>query len=65
MRINDFKNILNNGYTDNLLKMRNNDKIRKLFAEVICIICQSKKNIHLTTLKYIKMTLMLLNYLIN
>jgi hypothetical protein len=43
MRINDFKNILNNGYTDNLLKMRNNNKIRKLFAEVICVICLSKK----------------------
>ena len=43
MRINDFKSILNNGYTDNLLKMRNNDKIRKLFAEVICVICLSKK----------------------
>ena len=43
MRINDFKNILNNGYTDNLLKMRNNKKIRKLFAEVICIICLSRK----------------------
>ena len=43
MRINDFKNILNNGYTDNLLKMRNNDKIRKLFAEVICVLCLSKK----------------------
>ena len=43
MRIDDFKSILNNGYTDNLLKMRNNDKIRKLFAEVICVICLSKK----------------------
>ena len=43
MRINDFKNILNTGYTDNLLKMRNNNKIRKLFAEVICVLCQSKK----------------------
>ena len=43
MRIDDFKSILNNGYTDNLLKMRNNDKIRKLFSEVICVICLSKK----------------------
>ena len=43
MRIDDFKSILNNGYTDNLLKMRNNNKIRKLFAEVICVICLSKK----------------------
>ena len=43
MRINDFKNILNNGYSDNLLKMRNNNKIRKLFAEVICVICLIKE----------------------
>ena len=54
MRINDFKSILNNGYTDNLLKMRNNNKIRKLFAEVICVICLSKKNILLIILKYKK-----------
>ena len=34
---------MNSGYVDNELKMRNNDKIRKLFAEMICIICLSKK----------------------
>ena len=44
MRFNDFKNILMNGYLDNELKMRNNNKIRKLFAEIICIICFSRKN---------------------
>jgi len=42
-RLEDFKNIVNSGYVDNELKMRNNDKIRKLFAEMICIICLSKK----------------------
>tara|TARA_A100001015_G_C14916372_1_gene682506 strand:+ start:227 stop:1303 length:1077 start_codon:yes stop_codon:yes gene_type:complete len=44
MRFNDFKNILLGGYLDNEIKMRNNMKIRKLFAEIICIICFSKKN---------------------
>jgi hypothetical protein len=43
MRLDVFKNILNNGYSDNILKMRNNEKIRKLFAEVCCVICYSKK----------------------
>lgn len=43
LRYSDFKNILTNGYIDNELKLRNNDKIRKLFAEIVCIICQSKK----------------------
>ena len=44
IRFNDLKNILMNGYLDNELKMRNNPKIRKLFAEIVCIICFSKKN---------------------
>jgi len=43
MRINVFKDILNGGYSDNILKMRNNEKIRKLFAEICCVICYSKK----------------------
>lgn len=43
MRIANFKSILNNGYSSDILGMRNNDKIRKLFAEVCCVICYSKK----------------------
>lgn len=43
LRIENFKQILNNGYRDNILKMRNNDKIRKLFGEIICVLCLSKK----------------------
>lgn len=42
-RLEDFKNIVNSGYTENEIKMRNNDKIRKLFAEMITIICLSRK----------------------
>ena len=44
MRFNKFKDILLNGYLDNELSMRNNEKIRKLFAEIICVLCKSRKN---------------------
>lgn len=43
MRINDFKSILNNGYSDSALRLRNNEKIRKLFCEVMCVLCDAKR----------------------
>ena len=42
-RLDIFKNILNKGYTDNILKLRNNQEIRLLFIEIISILCFSKK----------------------
>ena len=42
-RFQNFRNIISNGYTDNILPLRNNPKIRKLFAEIICILCLSRK----------------------
>lgn len=44
MRIDNFREIVTNGYIDNELKMRNNSKIRKLFCEIISILCFSRKN---------------------
>lgn len=38
-----FKNIINNGYNDNILSARNNNNIRLLFAEIICVLCDSNK----------------------
>ena len=43
MRYNSFLTILNNGYSSNLMMLRNNKKIRKLFAEIICILSFSVK----------------------
>jgi hypothetical protein len=43
MRINDFKGILNNGYSDSVLRLRNNEKIRKLFCEMMCVLCDAKR----------------------
>jgi hypothetical protein len=42
-RLTMFKNILNKGYSTDILKMRNNQNIRKIFIEVIGILCCSKK----------------------
>ena len=51
LRFNNFKNIILSGYVGNELQMRNNDKIRKLFAEIITILCLSTKKTELTSIK--------------
>tara|TARA_Y100000591_G_C21835039_1_gene701957 strand:+ start:1205 stop:2299 length:1095 start_codon:yes stop_codon:yes gene_type:complete len=48
MRYNNFVTILENGYQNNIIKLRNNSKIRKLFCEIICVLCFSQKK-HLYT----------------
>lgn len=42
MRIATFKSIVSNGYVDNEIRMRNNPKIRQLFAEITGVLCFSR-----------------------
>ena len=51
MRFGNFKDIIQTGYIGNELKMRNNPKIRILFAEVISILCLSSKKHNLSQIK--------------
>ena len=43
MRFDNFSSIINTGYTNDMLILRNNSKIRNLFSEIICILCYSTK----------------------
>jgi|TARA_Y100000992_G_scaffold222561_1_gene154638 hypothetical protein len=43
LRFNKFKEIIINGYIGNELLLRNNNNIKILFAEIICVLCLSNK----------------------
>lgn len=51
MRFSNFKEIMSGGYVGNELSLRNNPKIRQLFAEVISLLCHSKKKHSLVSIK--------------
>jgi hypothetical protein len=51
MRFKNFKDILSTGYIGNEIAMRNNIKIRQLFAEIISILCHSRKKHSLEAIK--------------
>jgi len=43
MRYEKFKQIISTGYVEDILRLRNNHQIRALFAEIICILCNTNK----------------------
>jgi hypothetical protein len=43
MRMNTFREIMQNGYVGQELRLRNNEKLRKTFCEIIVVLCLSKK----------------------
>lgn len=51
MRFNRFLEVLHNGYADNVLNMRNNEQIRNIFCECVCILCYSRKTHRIESVK--------------
>lgn len=54
LRITNFKDIVNCGFVDQELRLRNSDKMRRLFCEIMCVLCEAKKRHSYNEVKVIK-----------
>jgi hypothetical protein len=61
IKYNQYESIKSTGYHDYEISMRNNQKIRDCFAEIICVFCYSSKMPVLTPLKIHNKELSILN----
>jgi len=50
-RFETFKNIIRDEYLENELDIRNDERIRKLFSEIICILCEASVQYTITFVK--------------
>jgi hypothetical protein len=43
LRIKNFKELITSGFLDQELRLRNSQKMRRLFCEVMCVLCEAKR----------------------
>ena len=43
LRVNNFRDLMNNGFANDELRLRNNPKIRRMFCEIMCVLCDAKR----------------------
>ena len=51
LRVNSFKELVMNGYRDQELRLRNSEKLRILFCEIMCVLCEARKKHAYTIIK--------------